>query len=98
MNWQAYRISRRRLTPAEQAFSTKMIIRWLPTGHRTAKYGGLVTGCHRCGEDETVDHLFQCSHQLEWKQSFLERLTKFLTDIDTAADVRRAISKARAPR
>ena len=91
INWEAYRIARRRLTAAEQTFATKMLVRWLPTGHQVKKYGNKVTACHRCGEDETVDHLFLCKANKDWKTNFLQKLDKFLHDIDTAADIKRAL-------
>ena len=91
INWQAFRIARKRFRPEEQAFATKLITRWLPTGHRTEKYGSIVTGCHRCGEDETVDHLFRCQHRREWRVEFLARLDNHLKATDTSHDVRSAL-------
>ncbi len=92
INWQAFRKSRLRLSPAEQAFATKAITRWLPTGHRVEKYGGSATACHRCGEEETIDHLFQCNSQSKWKAEFIRKLDTFLQEIETADDIRRALN------
>ena len=91
INWQAYRISRRRLSPAEQTFATKILTRWLPTGKRIEKYGATATACHRCGDDETVDHLFQCPANKKWANDFLTRLEKFLQDNNTELDMQKAL-------
>ena len=72
---------------AEHAFAIKLLTRWLLTGQRVEKYGGKVTACHRCGEEETVNHLYQCEGNKEWKSKFLTRLDKFPTDIETATDI-----------
>ena len=48
--------------------------------------------CHRCGDDETVDHLFQCPGQQQWKADFLTRFATFLQDIDTDADIQQALT------
>lgn len=79
------------MTPAEQAFATKTLTRWLPTGKRLEKYGATATACHRCGEDETVDHLFLCIGQKQWASAFLRRLDTYLLDINTEPDIRKAL-------
>jgi hypothetical protein len=91
INWESYQIARRRLSSAEQAFSTKAITRWLPTSHQTKKYGAILAECHVCGEDETVDHLFLCPGNIQWKREFLERLAIYLAKIETAADIKSAM-------
>ena len=91
INWEAYRWARRSLTSTEQAFTTKLLMKWLPTGHRTEKYGATLSACHRCGEDKTVDHLFTCRLNVEWKKKCLAKLGQHLTDIGSAADIKRAI-------
>lgn len=66
INWETYRSARRNLLSEEQTFAIKMLTRWLPTGHRPMKYGREVR-CMKCGNDETVDHLFKCKERTEWK-------------------------------
>ena len=91
INWEAFRKARKRLTMPERAFATKMMTRWLPTGHQLQKYGGQVTACHRCGEDETVDHLFQCKCNTTWKRHFINKLDDYLKEIKTGNDIRKAL-------
>ena len=91
INWEAFRKARKRLTSAERAFATKMMTRWLPTGHQIQKYGGQVTACHKCGEDETVDHLFQCKGNSLWAKQFTNKLDDYLMEIKTEIDTRRAL-------
>ena len=91
INWEAYRKARRCMSPSEQVFATKILIRWLPTGHRDKLFGNSITECHRCGEEETVDHIFTCTNNEEWKNGFLERLNRHLLETETAADIKRAL-------
>ena len=91
INWEAFRIARKRLTTTEQAFATKLMTRWLPTGHQVQKYGGQLTACHRCGDNETVDHLFQCKSNKNWSRGFINRLNRFLVDIKTGNGIRKAL-------
>ena len=77
INWEAFRTARGRLTTAEHAFAIKLLTRWLPTGQRVEKYGGKVTACHRCREEATVNHLYQCEGNKEWKSKFLTNLDNF---------------------
>lgn len=79
------------MSGSERVFATKLITKWLPTGHQVQKFGSSVTACHRCGEDETVDHLFQCKHNGDWSEKFLDRLDKFLSQIDTVGDIKQAL-------
>jgi len=44
--------------------------------------------CILCGLTERRDHIFQCSHQQEWRDKFITKLDKKLRGLETAADIR----------
>jgi hypothetical protein len=84
INWAGFTAARMKLTLAEKAFGTKLMIGWLATGTRMEKYGNALTECHRCGGRETTDHLFRCPETVDSQQDFLARLQEHLASIGTA--------------
>jgi hypothetical protein len=47
--------------------------------------------CIWCHNTETQDHLFQCPHQSAWRNEFVERLDKHLTDSATEPTVKEEV-------
>jgi hypothetical protein len=60
INWDALKMARRKMSPDEQTYSTKLLTGWIASDTKNALYGDLVVGCHRCGGVETNDHMMQC--------------------------------------
>ena len=66
---------------------------WLPIGHNMKKRKSLITHCPSCNhQDETEDHLLLCPGR-DWGKVFVKRLDRFLLTLQTAADVRLAITR-----
>lgn len=87
-NWAGLRIARSKMSSAEQSFSIKQMIGWLPTGHKTKHYGQLVNNCAHCQHpDETVDHLWLCPSRAEQNKIVVDEFVKFLIDEGTNDDI-----------
>ena len=82
-----------RMQANKRAFATKLLTDWLAMGHRTKKYGALVTECHRRGGDETVDHLFQCCQNRANTTEFTKRLEDFLQTMKTNPRIANAMTR-----
>jgi hypothetical protein len=91
INWAGMAIARRELSQAEQVFSIKLCTDHLATGSRLELYGYAVTQCFRCAGRETVDHLFQCPSNKEYKRIFVYTLTQQLEKINTIPAVAQAM-------
>jgi zinc-binding in reverse transcriptase len=65
-------------------FTTRLLHGHLPTRRRLHQQGQTSSNlCPLCQNEETHDHMFQCSHREEWRTGFLEQLTEHLTDQET---------------
>ena len=84
----AARQSNRRL----ERFSTHFAHGWLPTRKRMHMFRSAATNnCIWCHQTENQDHLFQCPHQAEWKEGFLERLDQHLKVSETEPIVKQEV-------
>jgi hypothetical protein len=64
----------------------------LPVGVRKHKYGGPNATCPKCIQPEKVRHyLYLCHSRTNWRDQFIDKLTKHLKDASTAADLRCSI-------
>jgi hypothetical protein len=62
---------------------------WLPIGVLEHKYGAPNATCPKCIQPETVRrHLYLCHSRTNWRNQFIEKLTKNLKDASTIADLR----------
>jgi hypothetical protein len=91
INWAGMAIARRKLSQPEQVFSIKLCTDHLATGSRMELYGHAVTHCYRCSGTETVDHLFQCPANMEYKRIFAYTLQQQLEKVKTIPAVAQAI-------
>jgi hypothetical protein len=72
----------------------KLLIGWLPTGRRLQWYGDLVTMCHRCGGEESADHLLRCGAIEERRREFVVGFNDMLGKIKTAEEIREPLASA----
>jgi hypothetical protein len=91
VNWAGMAIARRKLSQAEQVFSIKLCTDHLATGSRMELYGNEVTQCFRCSGRETVDHLFQCPSNPEYKRIFVYTMAQQLEKVKTIPAVAQAL-------
>jgi hypothetical protein len=57
------------------------------TGYLLAS-GNTNATCPKCIEPKTVRHLYLCHSRTNWRDQFIDKLTKHLKDASTAADLR----------
>ena len=91
INWRGLKLAKERMSEAEKTFAIKFLTDWLPTGHQNKKYGALVTECHRCGKDETVDHLLQCEDNTDAKEEYIKGLERLLEELETNQEIKKAM-------
>ena len=77
-------------------FVTKLVTGWLPVNHRQARMENIPTRCPLCPQDETVDHLLQCSIRNNWKQDFQARFKKLMKNQQTCPDIQNELLTASA--
>jgi hypothetical protein len=70
------------------------MIGWLPTGRRLQWYGDLVTTCHRCGGEESADHLLKCGANEERRREFVVGFNDMLGKIKTTEEIREPLASA----
>jgi hypothetical protein len=91
VNLDAYATARRSNRRLER-FSSRFAHGWLPTRKRMRTIGTAANDeCIWCHDTETQDHLFQCPHQSAWRDEFVERLDKHLTDSATDPTVKEEV-------
>jgi hypothetical protein len=91
VNLDAYAAARRSNRRLER-FSSRFAHGWLPTRKRMRIIGTAGNDeCIWCHDTETQDHLFQCPHQSAWRDEFIERLDKYLTDSATEPTVKEEV-------
>ena len=91
INWEAIRSARQGLTISQRTFWTKLACGWLPTGHQLHKYGRHQP-CPYCNhEDETFEHILQCTNNTDTRTTFIKNLKNCLTRLDTAPSVQQVI-------
>jgi zinc-binding in reverse transcriptase len=87
LNLNALRAARNK-NPSLHRFTTRLLQGHLPTLHLLHQQGRTTSNlCPRCQNEETHNHMFQCSHQEELRKGFLERLDSHLEDHETDPDV-----------
>jgi hypothetical protein len=57
INWDSLEMARRKMSLDEQIYF--LLTGWVATDTKKALYRDLVVGCHRCGGEETNDHMMQ---------------------------------------
>jgi hypothetical protein len=87
ISWLAISKSLLMLPPPLHIFSTKLIIGWLSTGTRLRKYGNEITLCHRCNQNESANHLFQCEGREAANIQLITNMSTFLTSIHTKPSI-----------
>jgi hypothetical protein len=91
INWAGMAIACRKLSQPEQVFSIKLCTDHLATRSRMELYGHAVTQCVRCSGRETVNHLFQCPANPEYKHIFVYTMVQQLEKIKTIPAVAHAL-------
>ena len=82
-NWQSFASINKKLSEHEKRFVTKLLTKWLPVGHNLNKYTTVHHTCPFCHDIESVYHLFKCTLNPLANKHFLEKLEKYLDEIDT---------------
>jgi hypothetical protein len=68
-------------------FITQLSCEWLPTNHHLHTVEGISPRCALCSTDETVDHIFQCTHRQVYQDMFQTNLQSLLSDLKTPPDL-----------
>lgn len=86
VDWISYGRARTSATEIPLSFTTKLLIGWLPTRTRVAKYDPAITiHCHACQVPETADHPWKCTAATAWKHQFVKHLSECLKSLRTDA-------------
>jgi hypothetical protein len=88
INWTAYQAAISAFTTQVRTFVIKLSHDWLPVGVQEHQYGAPNATCPKCLQPETVRHLFLCHSRTNWRDQFIDKLTKRLKDASTTADLR----------
>jgi hypothetical protein len=83
INWDALEMARRKMSLEEQIYSTKLLTGWIASDTKKALYGDLVVGCHRCGGEETNDHMMQCPRKTVAQRKTVVEFRAFLGKLGT---------------
>ena len=75
------------MRPTLQGYIIKMMTGWLPVNHHLNKMMSSELHCHLCKNDETIAHLYQCTHRQIWQHTFQQNLNKYLLKIMTQTEV-----------
>jgi hypothetical protein len=73
-------------------FVIKLSHDWLPVGVREHRNGAATDTWPKCIHLETIRHLYPCHSTTNWRDQFIDKLTKHLKDASTAADLRCTIA------
>ena len=93
IDWIAFRNTRKRMD-TRHTFVTKLVTGWLPVNQRQARMENIPARCPMCSEDETLDHLVQCSSRTIWKQDFQTRFSKLLKNQNTCPSITKELLQA----
>lgn len=92
IDWISYGRAKRYATEIPIAFTTKLLIGWLPTRSRLAKYDPSISPlCHECNQREESDHPWKCSHHTQWKSQFLTTFSDYLKHLRTDPTIHQAL-------
>jgi hypothetical protein len=89
--WPALSKSLSMLPPPLHIFSTKLVIGWLSSGTRLKKYGNAITLRHRCQQQETSNHIFQCQGREAANTQLISDLKSFLLSVNTKPSITSAL-------
>ena len=92
-DWQTYHNTYKNVRPTLQVYIIKMMTGWLPVNHHLNKMTSSDLHCHLCKNDETIAHLYQCTHRKNWRQTFQNQLNTYLHTIMSKPEVRHTITK-----
>jgi hypothetical protein len=88
INWTAYRAANSAITNQVRTFVIEFNHDWLPVGVRDYRNGAATDTCPQCIQLKTTRHLYLCHSRTNWRDQFIDKLTKHLKDATSAADLR----------
>ena len=91
INWYGHHNARKTMTTAEVNFAIKLTTNWLPVGEIAARYGALLTYCHRCNLPETLRHLLTCHENSTTKEAYIDAINNAMTKHGTNTAIQRTL-------
>ena len=95
IDWLSYGRARSSQHATSNLFTSKLLIGWLPTKSRLARYDSLIDPtCPFCNVSvETPDHPWQCHSALEWRVMMVHDFGNYLTKLHTCPALYRSMMR-----
>jgi len=90
-DWSTYEKLYKKSSPQLQKFMVKLLTGWLPVYHHVNKTTMEQTMCPWCKNDETIPHMFQCTHRASWRTQFQHKLQQTLSTKNTSTEMQHLI-------
>ena len=91
LDWHNYKVQFQQARPGLRIYMIKILTGWLPVKYHINKMSKDISQCHLCNQNETIAHLFQCSHREHWKRQHYKHLTQYLTKLHTPSTLQQNI-------